>query len=95
MDATRRDARAALERVPGAVAWIERLGVRQRISAKTFAKHCAPTMVRCAIEGIVTSGGADCDRRLRLLLEVGITACPPPEPAAPAPVRTAVQPPAV
>jgi hypothetical protein len=93
LDATRREARATLERVPGAVAWIERLGVRQRISAKTFSKHCAPTMVRCAIEGIVTSGEADCDRRLRLLLEVGIAACPPPEPAVPAPVPSVVHPP--
>lgn len=77
--ATRRDAQAALELVPGAVAWIERLGVREPISPKTFAKHCAPTMVRCAVEGIVTSGGADCDRRLRALLEVGIAACPAPD----------------
>lgn len=77
--ATRRDAQAALELVPGAVAWIERLGVREPISPKTFAKHCAPTMVRCAVEGVVTSGGADCDRRLRALLEVGIAACPAPE----------------
>jgi hypothetical protein len=50
-------------------------------------------MVRCAIEGIVTSGEADCDRRLRLLLEVGIAACPPPEPAVPAPVPSVVHPP--
>lgn len=77
--ATGRDAQAALELVPGAVAWIERLGVREPISPKTFAKHCAPTMVRCAVEGVVTSGGADCDRRLRALLEVGIAACPAPE----------------
>lgn len=81
--ATRRDAQAALELVPGAVAWIERLGVREPISPKTFAKHCAPTMVRCAVEGVVTSGGADCDRRLRALLEVGIAACPAPDRAVP------------
>jgi hypothetical protein len=77
--ATRRQAQAALELVPGAVAWIERLGVRHRITAKTFAKHCAPTMVQCAVEGVMTSGGADSDRRLRALLEAGIAACPPPD----------------
>ena len=74
--ATRRKAQSALELVPGAVAWVERLGVRKRIGTKTFAKHCAPTMVRCAIEGVVTTGSPDSDRRLRALLEVGIAACP-------------------
>jgi hypothetical protein len=77
--ATRQQARAALELVPGAVAWFERIGVRDRISAKTFAKRCAPTMVRCAVDGVVASGSADCDRRLRALLEIGIAACPAPE----------------
>ena len=79
--ATRRQAQAALALVPGAVAWIERLGVRGRINDKTFAKHCAPTMVQCAVEGVVASGGADRDRRLRALLEAGIAACPPPDSA--------------
>jgi len=79
MAATRREARVALELVPGAVAWVERLGVRERIGAKTFAKQCAPTMVRCSVDGLVTSGGHDCDRRLRALLEVGIAACPAPD----------------
>lgn len=79
--ATGRQARLALERVPGAVAWIQRLGVRGRTSVKTFTARCAPTMVRCAVDGVVASGGTDCDRRLRALLEVGIAACPPPEPS--------------
>jgi hypothetical protein len=74
--ATRREAQSALELVPGAVAWIEQLRVRRRISTRTFAKHCAPTMVRCAVDGVVTSGGPDCDQRLRALLEAGIAACP-------------------
>jgi len=76
--AARRDARHALELVPGAVTWVERLGVHDRINGKTFTKRCAPTMIRCAVEGIVRSDGPDTDRRLRALLEVGITACPPP-----------------
>ena len=80
--ATRRQAQTALEQVPGAVSWVERLGVRNQITHKTFARHCAPTMIRCAVEGVIGSGSPDCDRRLRALLEVGITACPPtPQPA--------------
>jgi len=77
--AARRQARLALELVPGAVAWIQRLGLRDRISVKTFTHRCAPTMVRCAVNGVVASGSPDCDRRLRVLLEVGIAACPEPE----------------
>jgi hypothetical protein len=74
-----REARSALELVPGAVAWVERLGLYDRISMKTFAERCAPTMVRCTVEGVAASGSADCDTRLRALLEVGIAACPVPE----------------
>jgi len=77
--ATRRATQLALELVPGAVAWVERLGVRTRINEKAFAKHCAPTMIRCAVDGVVASGSSDCDRRLRALLEVGIAACPAPD----------------
>jgi hypothetical protein len=78
--ATGRAARAALELVPGAAAWVGRMGVTDRISARTFAKRCAPTMVRCAVDGVVASGGPDCDARLQALLEAGIAACPAPEP---------------
>lgn len=76
---SRLEARFALARVPGAVAWVERRGRRERISAQTFARCTAPTMIRCAVEGVVASGGSDCDRRLLGLLEAGIAACPPPE----------------
>jgi hypothetical protein len=76
---TGREARSALDLVPGAVAWVERQGVRDRISAKTFARRCAPTMVRCAVDGVVTSGGPCCDQRLQALLQVGIAACAVPE----------------
>jgi hypothetical protein len=77
--ATQQQARAALELVPGAVAWVERLGVRTTIDAKTFARRCAPTMVRCTVDGVVTSGGPDRDQRLRRLLETGIAACRDPQ----------------
>jgi hypothetical protein len=81
-----RAARSALELVPGAVAWVERHGVQDRISARTFARRSAPTVVRCAVDGVVASGGPACDQRLQTLLQVGIAACSAPEPV----VRTSV-----
>jgi hypothetical protein len=90
--ATRREAQFALALVPGAVAWVERLGVRNRIGAKTFAKHCAPTMVRCAVDGVVASRSPDRDLRLRALLEVGIAACPAPDREIATPASTGVRP---
>jgi len=39
--ATRREAQLALGMVSPAVAWVDRLGVRSRIDANTFAKRCA------------------------------------------------------
>lgn len=80
---TKRQARAALELIPGAVAWVEALGVRSPITRKTFAKHSAPTMVRHAVEGVVATGSPDVDRRLRALLEAAIAATPTPAPTGP------------
>ena len=85
MARTGRQAEAALELVPHAIAWVERLDVHGRINARTFAVRCSPTIVRCAVEGVAASGGPHRDTRLRTLLEVGISACP-----RQAPVRTAV-----
>lgn len=86
--ATGQAARSALELVPGAAAWATKLGAHDRISPKTYAQRCAPTMVRCTVEGVLRSGGPRCDDRLRDLLEVGIAACPAPE-------RVVVTPPVV
>lgn len=72
----RRQAREALDTVPGAVRWVEQLGVRGRITPKMFTRNCAPTMVRCAAEGVAVGSPGD-GTRLRSLLEVGIAACPP------------------
>jgi hypothetical protein len=76
-------AQEALDLVPGAVTWVERLGRPARISPKTFANRCAPTMIRCAVDGIVVSGGPQVDSRLRSLLETAIAACPAPAPVEP------------
>jgi hypothetical protein len=73
-----RDARAALDLVPGAVSWVERLELHDRISLKMFSERCAPTMIRSAVEGLVTSGISDCERRLRGLLDLGIAITPAP-----------------
>lgn len=86
--ATAAEARAALELVPGARDWVERRAAQDRISAKVFARRSAPLMVRCAAEGIAASGRNDGDQRLRALLELGIAACPVPQPAGRAARRT-------
>jgi hypothetical protein len=79
MPATRRQARAALDLVPGSVAWVHRLAISPRITPSVFADRSAPTMVRCAVDGIVESAAPDRDRRLRGLLETAIATCPSPE----------------
>jgi hypothetical protein len=78
LTATGRKAREALDLVPHAVAWAEQLPVPPSITSEIFARRSAPTMVRCAIDGIVQSGTTDRDTRLRDLLEVAIAACPAP-----------------
>ena len=77
--ATQREARAALDLVPGAVARVERLGIRPRTTPRVFADRSAPTLVRCAADGIVESASPDRDQRLRALLEAAIAACPLPK----------------
>lgn len=93
--AVRREARTALDNVPGAVRWVERLGVRGRITPRMFARNCAPTMVRCAVHGVAVGSPGD-GARLRAMLEAGIAACtrpadrqpPAPVPAPPVPPGT-------
>lgn len=82
----RRQARTALETVPGAVRWVERLGVRGRITPRMFARNCAPTMVRCAVHGVAAGSPGD-GARLRAMLEAGIAACVRPADRQPAPGR--------
>jgi hypothetical protein len=91
LDATRREARLALELVPGAVAWVERLGVRRPIGTRTFARRCAPTIVRCAVDGVVETGRPDVDRLLRAMLEAGIAACSTPDAETAAPTVRGVR----
>jgi hypothetical protein len=88
---TGREAQVALELLPGAVAWVERQRVRRRIDMKIFANRCAPTIVRCAVDGVVATGRPDADQLLRALLEVGIAACPAPDPETAAPALDGVR----
>jgi len=74
---TGHEARAALDLVPHAVAWAERLPVPERVTRRIFTDRCAPTMIRCTADGIVASD-IDRDARLQALLEVAIAACPAP-----------------
>lgn len=79
--ATQRAARTALNLVPGAVAWVARLDVAPRTTARLFTARSAPALVRCAVAGIVKSEAPDRDLRLRALLEMAIAVCPSPQPA--------------
>jgi len=76
---TQARARAALDLIPGAVAWVEKLRIRPRITARIFAERCAPTMIRCTVDGVVMADTPDRDARLRALLETAIAACPAPQ----------------
>jgi hypothetical protein len=76
LDDTRREARAALDLVPGAVTWVQRLRVPPRANARFFAERGGPTMIRCVTHGIVTSGAPDVGPRLRALLDAAIAVCP-------------------
>ncbi|MDQ4052431.1 MAG: hypothetical protein M3237_06990 [Actinomycetota bacterium] len=62
----------ALERVPGAVAWAQEFTAGSKITAKQFERRSAPSVMRCAVHGIVASTSPDPDTRLRELLKVGI-----------------------
>jgi len=79
MPAVQRQIRDALDLVPGAVAWVHRLAISPRITPSVFADRSAPTMIRCAVDGIAEGAVPDRDRRLRVLLETAIAACPPPK----------------
>ena len=73
---TGRQARSALDLVPGAEAWVERLAVRGPVTERTFNQRCAPTVVRRAVDGLVVAGEPDVDQRLRRLLELALDVCP-------------------
>ncbi len=78
-----RDIRAALQSVPGAVAWVHQFATPGPVTPAQFTRHSAPTMVRCSVQGLVAAGDPARDAILRDLLEVGVAAARSHEPAAP------------
>ena len=79
---TQRMARAALDLVPGAVAWVSRLQLAPRTTARIFTGRSAPALIRCAVAGVFRNEAPDRDQQLRALLEAAIAACPSPTPPA-------------
>lgn len=77
------DVAAALADVPGDAAWARALRGHRTVATRDFVRRSAPTMVRCAVDGVVATGRPDVDDLLRRLLEVTIDtatalAAPPP-----------------
>ena len=64
----------ALEQRPRAVAWARRLSGGRPITLAAFEKRSAPGVMVCAVRGIATAAAteAECDERLRDLLQVAI-----------------------
>jgi hypothetical protein len=67
--------RAALAKAPHAARWAEDFFGLSRSSAKAFRRRAAPTIVRCAVEGIARACVPDPDRVLRELLAGAIEDC--------------------
>lgn len=68
------DVDEAVDRVPGAMAWARKLAGGSRITEKQFSKRTAPTVMRCAVQGLMVAATSevDVDARLRQLLRVAI-----------------------
>ena len=54
-----RDIRAALQSVPGAVAWVHQFATPGPVTPAQFTRHSAPTMVRCSVQGLVAAGDSE------------------------------------
>jgi hypothetical protein len=82
----------AVDCVPGAVAWARQLAAGSTITEKQFAKRTAPTVMRCAVRGLLASATTevDADARLRDLLRVGIATAERLESQAAGPVSLSV-----
>jgi hypothetical protein len=64
--------RRAQDLAPGAVAWARVFAAGSTITEKQFANRSAPSVMQCAVRGLVASATPDPDARLRDLLKVGI-----------------------
>jgi hypothetical protein len=79
--------RQALDENPGVVAWARRFSSGAPLSEKQFERRSAPSVMQCAVGGLVAASIHDSDARLRELLQVGIATGQRLQPR-PAPART-------
>jgi hypothetical protein len=63
---------SALQQAPDAATWAYRFTAEAGLSTKGFRRHAAPTVVRCAVQGIADACIADPDQLLRELLTEAI-----------------------
>jgi hypothetical protein len=79
--------RRALDGVPSAERWARQFVKGSTINAKQFQKRSAPSVMQCAVRGVVLAASPHPDDRLRGLLEVAIATArwhePVPEPVQP------------
>ena len=78
--------RRALRDNRSAVAWARRFAAGAPLNDKQFERRSAPSVMQCAVGGLVASSVYDSDARLRDLLRVGIATGQRLQPR-PAPVR--------
>lgn len=65
--------RAALDQVPGAARWARRFADGSGpLPPRQFRRRTAPTVMRCAVEGIATGAVSSPDARLRELLSTAL-----------------------
>lgn len=74
-DSLRESSSAALQTVPLAYTWARQFARSSRVSRRGFKRHAAPTIVRCAVQGIATACVDDSDRRMEQLLRSTIAYC--------------------
>jgi hypothetical protein len=74
----------AVDRVPGAMTWARLFAADSTITEKQFATRTAPTVMRCAVRGLMASAASEgeVDARLRDLLQVAIATAERLEPQA-------------
>lgn len=71
----RQSSTAALESVPLAYAWARQFARSSRVSRRGYKRHAAPTIVRCAVQGMATACVDDTDERMERLLRSTIGYC--------------------
>ncbi|HET7327284.1 MAG TPA: hypothetical protein VFJ14_08360 [Nocardioidaceae bacterium] len=71
----RESSRTALAAAPLAHTWARQFARSSRVSRRGFRRHAAPTIVRCAVQGLATACVDDADTRMEQLLRSTIAFC--------------------